>query len=250
MLTEWTLTYSDAYFSDLDFGRFVQPEGLDKEESETADRLTFQGGPGSTLKEAQEFVETNRLTGVTCPCCGQTAKTYRKRLGSTRAVGLVLLYWLYQKHPECRGKFVHVVRYIHSLGLDPKISALLTGDFVGAKNWGMLEAGARVGYWRLSQRAIDFIEGRVSIPSYAYLFNDELLGHDHREMIDIYEALDGKFDLRGFEMDALLRDIEKAESIDELADLERRIQGRPDTEALSEALYARLDEISSAPMAA
>lgn len=44
--------------------------------------------------------------------------------------------------------------------------------FPKLRHWGLIEAGER-GEWRPTQRGVDFLEGRITVPKRVYVFNNE-----------------------------------------------------------------------------
>ena len=52
----------------------------------------------TSLKNANHFVELNKLQGCECPCCKQTAKIWKKRPISTAVASFIQLCVLYNNH--------------------------------------------------------------------------------------------------------------------------------------------------------
>src|SRR4051812_24310898 len=82
-----------------------------------------------TVKEAKEYLRANFNTGVSCPCCGQFVKRYKRRITASAAIGLIKLYKLSQKiNPEM---YFHL-NEIFSTGH-------WGGDFSKLPAWGLTE---------------------------------------------------------------------------------------------------------------
>ncbi len=47
--------------------------------------------PERSLADAIDYVLANRYEGVTCPCCTQSAKVYRRRINAPVAAWLIAL---------------------------------------------------------------------------------------------------------------------------------------------------------------
>jgi len=94
------------------------------------------------LDEARALVLANLNTGSTCPCCGQLARRWRRKLSSTPALTLVLLarepgFVSLRRHFVERSAHSPVYRY-----------ALQSNDCQMLSYWGLIEAGEGRGVWR------------------------------------------------------------------------------------------------------
>lgn len=119
---------------------------------------------GPTLATTQAELAAHVDTGMTCPACGQFAKVYRRSINSSMARSLITLW--------------------NSAGLRP---AYLP-DVVGSRSreesklryWGLVvEAplarpdGGHAGWWKVTNLGADWVQGRVKVPKYAYIYNGE-----------------------------------------------------------------------------
>jgi hypothetical protein len=140
-------------------------------------------GPLEPLLEAKKWVQAERAEGVTCPCCDQFVKVYRRGLHKTMVGSLVQMY---RSHGQ---RWAHLLR-----------SGSKGGDEAKLRYWGLLEEetsinredGGRAGYWRVTDRGVAFIRGAAIVPRYSLVFNAECIGHDG-ELIDIHKALGERF---------------------------------------------------------
>jgi hypothetical protein len=150
---------------------------------------------GHDIEAAKIFVQTNLRDGVNCPCCGQLAKLYRRPINATMALGLVLIYQHFKKNPS--HTWLHVAAYLVKVKRDSTIAG---GDVVKLRHWGLLERAKgeradgsdRIGRYRITEIGKQFVEGRIAVPKYVYLFNQRLFRLSE-EMTTIREALDDKF---------------------------------------------------------
>lgn len=145
----------------------------------------------STISEARRYLKQNVEKGVDCPCCNQFAKVYKRRINVVMSRTLIRLYHLYQQNP-----LYHHVKEIVS-----GISDTGTNDFSKLLYWGLIEEKVKdptntktrtSGYWRISQKGIDFVLNKISVPSYCYVYNGEAYQFSD-EYTNIEKTLDKKF---------------------------------------------------------
>ncbi len=67
-------------------------------------------------------------------------------------------------------------------------------DYAKLKYWGLLipKELKRTGWWQPTLRGCMFAKNSISLPKYAYIYNDTVLGFS-RERQTIHDALDSKF---------------------------------------------------------
>ena len=132
--------------------------------------------------------------GVTCVCCGQYAKRYRRKFNSIMACWLIAFYRAHLAWPE--NEYLHVddaSRFLHS-----NVS-VRSGDYGKARFWGLLEASEQreegkknSGLWRLTDDGRKFVMGVTTIPRNAVVYNN--VGHGFEgEEINIGMALGDRF---------------------------------------------------------
>lgn len=148
-----------------------------------------------TLTQAREFVMKGRLDaeGVGCPCCGQLAKVYTRKINSTMARWLIALCWLYKFKKRWYG-----VREPWSLKINGG-----TGDVAKLAYWGLIEHRPKdpedttrrtSGFWKPTQRAFEFVRGDITVEGAALVYNSELLGWAELPEVNIKDCLGTKFD--------------------------------------------------------
>ena len=146
------------------------------------------------LSDLRHDVLSKKHTGTTCPCCGRYVKLYKRKLTSSMVKALILIYKYFKLNPE---SWLHVENYLK----DQKISAAVRGDFPKLRYWGLLEkqidkrddGSGRVGYYKITQKGIDFVKGKVEVPRFAYIYNQKVEQFD-KEQTDVKKALGDKFD--------------------------------------------------------
>ena len=139
----------------------------------------------TTVTVAEDWVLNNAAEGVECPCCGQLAKVYRRKLYSSMAYALITIYGA---KGDGEG-WLHVPSLLNGKG-----SVSRGGDFAKLVYWGLLEPHKEgKGYYRITARGRDFVECRCAVPAAVFVFDGELLNHDVEQMVTINEALGTKF---------------------------------------------------------
>lgn len=157
-----------------------------------------QHGPvfeGATLDEAKAFVQTNLRVGCHCPTCGQHAKLYKRPINSTMALALCLIYQHFKKHPH--HVWLHIAQFLIQVKRDSTIAG---GDVVKLRYWGLLERAVgerddgsnRVGTYRITELGKNFVEGKIAVPKYVFLYNQRLFRLSE-EMTTIHGALGTRF---------------------------------------------------------
>jgi len=143
------------------------------------------------LKEAQTYIQENRNKGTQCPCCDQFAKVYKRTITSTMARWLIELVRNYEKNPEFQS-------VASSWSLDINRG---TGDCAKLLYWGLVERKPlepnsqkkSSGYWRPTQRGMDFVYDNLKVEKYARIYNKDLLGFTGN-LISIKDSLKSHFD--------------------------------------------------------
>lgn len=149
------------------------------------------------LEQARDHVRS-RLDagGVRCPCCGQFAKRYKRKLSSIMACWLIA-FRRAQKAPQ---EWMHVDRVALELR---SITSIRSGDYGKLRFWGLLEPREvgedaadedkkASGVWQLTVKGAAFVAGEVKVPRYALVFDNALQGYDGEE-IGVQEALGSRF---------------------------------------------------------
>ena len=119
-----------------------------------------------TLSEARKFIDEKKEAGTQCPCCGQLCKVYYRRFNRNMALFLISLA---KKSTEDK-KWVHYKNCRYS-----------ARDYAAIAYWGLAvmrkgdgEAKKNSGYWLPTRSGIDFINGKIRIPSHVIIFNNKI----------------------------------------------------------------------------
>lgn len=150
-----------------------------------------------TVHEAKKWLQGMMNTGATCPCCGQYAKLYRRKITSTMAKCLVMIHRFFQAN---KVQFIHVPNFLVKFKNDGSVAG---GDVAKLKHWGLLEpvvnermdGSNRAGFYKITQLGKDWVDGNVSVPKYAYIYNQKLYKLSE-EKVFIKDALGDRFDYR------------------------------------------------------
>jgi hypothetical protein len=142
-----------------------------------------------TLGEAREILAKKLFDGeeIICPTCTQKCKVYPRKINKTMAKTLVTMF--------LAGAIHH---FVHTPSLD--------GDTHEASQlswWGLIEDegsrrpdGGRAGYWKMTKKGEQFIQGQIQVPKLAQVYDGIVYGFDDNEMINIDDALGSPFDYK------------------------------------------------------
>lgn len=138
------------------------------------------------LLEARNWI-SEKLNGgesVICPCCGQHAKIYKRKINAGMAVALIKMY----RHA---GRDWFNLPAIHN--------QWQSRDEAGLRYWGLIqearerrEDGGRAGWWRVTEDGERFIRGITPEPKYALIYNGTRIGFDG-DPVFIRDCLGDKF---------------------------------------------------------
>jgi len=121
------------------------------------------------LEDARRHVREGLDKGVTCPCCGQLAKRYRRWIHAEVAIFLIKLVKAYRKDP----RYYHAKELIDAKGKH-------STDASYTQHWGLVtkanaEAdGRKGGFYKPTQRGIDFVLGRIAVPAHAVIYDNRV----------------------------------------------------------------------------
>lgn len=150
--------------------------------------MTDTPPPGNaSLIVAQDWTRERVDEGVRCPCCGQFAKVYRRKIHRTIARSLVAMYAEFRRTGN---PWVHVATTIGP--------ACEVGK---ARYWGLVVEettlrpdGGRSGWWQLTDEGIAFVHGMHTVPKYARIYDGRCLGLSG-QLVSIRDCLPVGFDL-------------------------------------------------------
>lgn len=115
-----------------------------------------------TLAQAKADLGALLSEGTTCPCCGQFAKVYKRKLHSAMARDLILAY------RRAGTEWFHVRQVLGHDG----------GDFAKLAMWDLIEEagerrpdGGRAGWWQITESGVLFVSGLGQVSKYARVYN-------------------------------------------------------------------------------
>jgi hypothetical protein len=134
--------------------------------------------------------------GALCPCCGQYAKRYRRKLSALMARWLIALVRLSPK-----GEWVHAHDVFTALGKRGSNAS----DYCYLERWGMIEPAppdavpvrpelkpGRSGHWRPTAVGRNFVAGALQVSSVVVMYGSRLEGFEG-SLVTIQQALAKKF---------------------------------------------------------
>ena len=147
-----------------------------------------------SLAEAKRDIERFWHDGLDCPACGQTVKLYKRKLNAAMARGLIELYRWEREQGDDAPAFAKIR---DDLGL----KEVTTRQLPTTRYWGLVyttsespaeDGNPKSGLYRLTDLGRAFVNGKVSVPRHAYIFNDKLRGRS-KDTTTIVDALSDKF---------------------------------------------------------
>lgn len=142
-----------------------------------------------SLAEAKEWLRARVNRGDRCPCCGQFAKVYSRKMTAFTARAMIAMYRYY------RTEFVQMPELIRQ-----RLTSQTQGGYATlGLYWGLIEEenqrredGGRAGWWRLTELGIQFVLGEISVPKHARIYDGRILGYSD-ERVTIRDTLGTKF---------------------------------------------------------
>lgn len=148
----------------------------------------------STLEEIKKYLHDNSEKGVDCPACDRIVKIYKYTMNAGMCLALITMYKL-DKSKENEVWFHLQKEFAEKYGLNA--NAL---HYSLMKWWGLLIPQPNndpnrkgTGYWCLTDKGKQFIEGRIRLPKKVHIYDNRNVGWSE-ETTNIKEALKEKFD--------------------------------------------------------
>ena len=150
----------------------------------------------TTLHAAKVWLAKKIDDGAECPCCGQLAKVYKRKLNGSMVFVLTLI------EKDRTGDWIHVPSYINAKVKDPAVAAAVRGDWAKMVHWGLIEerrgvrsdGSTRVGYYKITSAGRRFVQNRIRVPKHVWIYDGEAIERADTETVSIVEALGDKFD--------------------------------------------------------
>jgi hypothetical protein len=140
----------------------------------------------STLKEAKDWLRARLDKGERCPCCQQLAKMYERKLYSSLAAALIYFYRNFD-----HSKFHHKSELLKNKNLATTFGG---GDFAKLSLWGLIEEKPKgatedkrtSGYWKITQKGVDFVLRKSQLPSHVRIYDGRIFGFkgSHVSIVD------------------------------------------------------------------
>lgn len=143
-----------------------------------------------TITAARQEVMSHLDEGITCPCCDQFCKLYKRKLNSGMARILIWLVKVYDGKnwvnvPEQAPVFVRRSNEVSRLCL-----------------WGLARERPsedpdqrNSGFYKPTRKGYQFVHRQISVPSHVHVYNNTIMGWSDKQ-IDIVACLGQKFSYR------------------------------------------------------
>jgi hypothetical protein len=116
--------------------------------------------------------------GGNCPCCERWGKINTFHLDETNALSLL---WMKKNEKDADG-------WIHTAKVAPRWM-MRAKSFSTMRHWGLVESAPNddkekkgAGVWRLTNKAHNFIGGKVRLPKKAFVYNRTLVAYGDQEI--------------------------------------------------------------------
>jgi hypothetical protein len=157
---------------------------------------SFDGDPKiTTLEESKQWLRERFADGARCPCCDQFVKLYKRKLNSSMAHALILIYKFFENNQD---EWLHVPSYLSQISSSATVRG---GDWSKLRYWGLIEpqkavrddGSERVGNYRITGRGKQFVLAQIRVPKHVFLYNQKPISREDTETVSIREALGEKF---------------------------------------------------------
>lgn len=129
---------------------------------------------------------------LSCPCCGRYAQIYKRKISHSMVLSMAKCYCIQRQEDN---DFIQFKRFTPGAA----------NGFHDLKYFGLIEAKMHdkdneqnkrtSGYWRVTTRGINFLQGILSIEKYAYIFDDTLLRVSDK-CVTVHECLETGFNYK------------------------------------------------------
>ena len=155
----------------------------------------------ASLDEAKQWLRLRFEDGASCPLCSQHVKLYKRKLNSSMAVVLSIIYKAFRKVDFDKAIWLHVPSHLNNVGLPAGVAASVRGDWAKLKFWGLIEekgdvrmdGSSRAGYWRITDVGKMFVESSMRVPKYVFIYNGGRIFRNVEDEVTFKEALGDKF---------------------------------------------------------
>lgn len=148
----------------------------------------------NTIREAKQHLNKHLDKGCVCPACEQICKRYTRKLSSSMAYGLYLIYKLSVNREN---QWIHLEDEFKKL---TDVPSAIRGDLPKLRYWSLIEklehakddGNPNSGFYRITKAGEDFINGKSSVRKYVKIYNNQLYGFDG-DFTTFKQALGSKF---------------------------------------------------------
>lgn len=137
-----------------------------------------------TVHEATKLLVQNIEKGMSCPCCGQFAKAYKRRVRGNH----VRFLFDVVRHSTEEQPWVHYTKCQYA-----------GRDYAYLRHYGLAEVKEREGLWKLTDTGGRFLVGKVTIPEWILVFNNAVVAQAD-EQVGVRDCLASA----GFDYDELM----------------------------------------------
>jgi hypothetical protein len=125
----------------------------------------------TTLAESKEWLQKNVRNGVICPCCDRFDKIYNYSLPLSSVKALTRLGKISRMNTDY---VAHYTEFNNN-----KSQTFVKFQYINLVFQPETDEGSTKktsGNWSITEKGIDFIQGRISIPSHLIIYHNELIG--------------------------------------------------------------------------
>lgn len=143
-----------------------------------------------TILETKKYLKQNLHKGITCPCCNQFVKAYKRKIRHSLAYGLINLFMIHETNE------FHLEDELRRLDL----KNIVRSDFPKLRFWNLIEkikgkrddGSSKNGFYKITQLGRRFVFNEVAIPKYIFLQNNELITplDDDIELVKIEDCFE------------------------------------------------------------
>lgn len=143
---------------------------------------------GMSLAEAKQCLRGKVQAGAPCPCCGQFAKIYTRKLSH----GMVMvLYKTWRAQDSAEDGWVHINTRVKTASRDYsylRFWGLVIEKAIEPKDGKKGKDTKNSGYWRLTDKGVKFLNREIQVQSHIRLYDNRHLGMEG-EMVDVSKCL-------------------------------------------------------------
>lgn len=145
-----------------------------------------------TIDETKKYLLKNGKEGVSCPCCGQFVKLYKRKLNSGMAIFLVGLYRLDKRKTKSIFSNKEIYKEVNIAQGARDHAAMAHWKLIEEPNINIVSGKKKNGLWMITPLGRNFVNSYVNVPSHIFLYNKKCKGFSNT-LTTITNALGKKF---------------------------------------------------------